>query len=483
MTEQTQQDEPRGILQLMRSGPFSRLWRAGLISSTGDWVAILATISLAEELAGGSGIVFALGSRILPGLFFAAIGGVIADRLNRKTVMLVVEVARASLVFSIVFVNSIGMLVLVNLALEAFTLVFQPAKEATVPNLVRRSELVQANSLSLSAAYGTFPLGAAIFLLIAPLAPHVTFWGLLDGSNEDLAFVVDAMTYFASALIIWTLPNLGRALPAERRRRKGRVDLLGPLRDLWEGIRFVATHPRVRPVVGSMTVGLAGGGIIVVLAKPYARNVLLTGSTGYAALLTAFGFGAALGIVLVTIFGPRFTHKDILFGLALVVTGIALGAAGLVKTILGGVGWILVMGLGAGAGYVLGFAHLHEQTSDEIRGRTFAALFSLIRIGLLTAMTAALPVAGLLDGVFPGLLADGDRVVLILGGLTILLAGVATLWSVRRVLVQLGQVDRSRTIGAATEAFRSYRKSLSGRDPEPTVEMDAIVEDDDGSPG
>ena len=63
------------------------------------------------------------------------------------------------------------------------------------------------------------------------------------------------------------------------------------------------------------------------------------------------------------------------------------------------------------------------------------------------------------------------------------MGGLATLWTVRRVLIQLGQVDRTRTLSAATDAFRSYRKSLAGRDPEPTVEIDAIVEDDDGSPG
>jgi len=168
----------------MKSGPFSRLWKAGLVSSTGDWVAILATLSLADDLAGGSGIVLALTSRILPGLFFAALGGVIADRVNRKYAMVVVEVGRAMLVFSLVFARSITYLVLVNLAMEGLTLVFQPARESSVPNLVRRNELVKANSLSLSAAYGTFPLGALLFLLLAPWSPGVTLGGLLPGTAE-----------------------------------------------------------------------------------------------------------------------------------------------------------------------------------------------------------------------------------------------------------------------------------------------------------
>jgi dTMP kinase len=453
------------------------LWRAGLISSTGDWVAILATLSLAEELAGGSGVVLALVSRILPGLFFAAVGGVIADRLNRKVVMTTVEIGRAALVFSLAFVSSIAFLVLVNLVLEALTLVFQPAKEATVPNLVRRNELVQANSLSLSAAYGTFPLGAALFLVIAPLGPHITLWGLLPGTHEGLAFLLDSGTYVASAAIISTLPIQVRTL-SDRRRRRGRIDLAAPLRDLRDGVVFVATHPRVRPIVMAMTVALAGGGIVVVLGKPFAKDVLNAGTAGFPALLTAFGLGAGLGIVLVTVFGPRLRHKDISFAISLLVTGFALGAAGLVKTIFGGVGWISVMGFGAGSAYVLGFAHLHEQVIDEVRGRTFAALFSLMRIGLLTSMTIALPLAEIFDGLLPGLLADGYRVVLILGGTVMFGAGLVTLWSLRRWLTLVPDEERRRSLEAATEAFHTYRQSVSGHGDGAEAEYEAFVDDD-----
>lgn len=439
-------------------------------------MAILATLSLAEELAGGGGVVLALVSRILPGLFFAAVGGVIADRLNRKVVMTTVEIGRAALVFSLAFASSIAFLVLVNLALEALTLVFQPAKEATVPNLVRRDELVQANSLSLSAAYGTFPLGAALFLVIAPLGPHVTLWGLLPGTHEGLAFLLDSGTYVASAAIISTLAIPRRAL-SDRRKRRGRVDLAAPLRDLRDGVVFVATHPRVRPIVLAMTVALAGGGIVVVLGKPFAKDVLNAGSAGFPALLTAFGLGAGLGIVLVTVFGPRLRHKDISFAISLLVTGVALGAAGLVKTIFGGVGWISVMGFGAGSAYVLGFAHLHEQVIDEVRGRTFAALFSLMRIGLLTSMTIALPLAEIFDHLLPGLLADGYRVVLLLGGTVMFSTGLVTLWSLRRWLILVPDEERRRSLEAATEAFHTYRQTVSGHGDDATEEYEAFIDE------
>jgi dTMP kinase len=454
----------------MRSGPFSRLWRAGLISSTGDWVAILATLTLADELAGGGGIVLALMSRVVPGLFFAAIGGVIADRLPRKYVMIAVEIGRACLVFSLAFVETISALIYVSLAMEALTLVFQPAKEATVPTLVARSEIVRANSLSLSAAYGTFPLGAAIFTAIAPISDDITFGGLLPGTVVGLAFLLDALTYVTSALILTTLPAQAR-----RQRRPGqkrRFSLMAPLRDLWEGITFVAGHRRIRSVVLAMTVALAGGGIIVVLGKPFATSVLGVGTVGFPALLTAFGLGAGAGIVGVTIWGPRFQNKDVVFAFALLVTGVSLASAAFVKTLFGGVGWISAMGLGAGAAYVLGFAHLHEQTEDDLRGRTFAALLSLMRVGLLTAMMVAIPLSNLFEGVLPGLMSSGPRMVLLTGGITILGSGLVTIWSVRRSLIALGQIGERPEVDTALEAMRHHRKRMAGL--EETSEVDVV---------
>ena len=456
----------------MKSGPFSRLWKAGLVSSTGDWVSLLATLSLAEEIAGSSGIVLALTARILPGLFFAAIGGVLADRLNRKYVMLVTEFGRGALVLSLAFASTIRYLIVVSLLLEAFTLMFQPAKEATVPTLVQKNELVQANSLSLSAAYGTFPLGAAIFLLVGfgSLPETITLWGFLPGTHEGLAFLVDCGTYLLSGLILTRLPR-----PRKRDvgvKKRGRGNLMAPLRDVKDGVVFVATHKRIRPVVTAMTVALAGGGIVVVLGKPFASDVLLAGTTGFPALLTGFGLGAGFGIIMVTIFGPRFQFKDILFAIALLVTGTGLAALGFVQTIIGGVGWIAVMGIGAGSAYVLGFAHLHEQTKDELRGRTFAALFSMMRVGLLTSMALALPAAELFDKKIPGILSDGSRVVLVGGGLLMISAGLAALWTVRKTLIELGTMDdKVPSVRDATQAFRTYRKSASGGDETAEIEQ------------
>jgi dTMP kinase len=235
--------------------------------------------------------------------------------------------------------------------------------------------------------------------------------------------------------------------------------------DFKEGVAFVAKHKRVRSVVLAMTVALAGGGIVVVLGKPFSRDVLATGAAGFPALLAAFGLGAALGIVTVTIFGTRFQFKDILFAFALILAGSSLAAAAFVTSLYGAVGWIGAMGFGAGAAYVLGFSHLHEQAEDEVRGRAFAALFSLMRIGLLTSMMLALPLARLFQGWLPGILGDGRRMVLFVGGLTMLFSGTVTLWRVRANLIALGKIGgEAPTVSAATTALKSHQRAVSGID-------------------
>jgi len=133
------------------------------------------------------------------------------------------------------------------------------------------------------------------------------------------------------------------------------------------------------------------------------------------------------------------------------------------------------MGFGAGSAYVLGFAHLHEQTNDEVRGRTFAALFGVMRLGLLTSMALALPAAELFDDKIPGILAEGFRVVLVAGGLLMISAGLSALWVVRKTLVAMGQTDDRPSVEDAAEAFRKYRKMVSG--DEMTAESDSVEGD------
>lgn len=442
MAVQTEAQPSRTGFQLITEGPFARLWWAGLLSSTGDWVALFATLTLAARLGGANAetaILVPLVARLLPGLVFVAAGGVLADRFDRKLMMVISDIGRAVLVLSLAFVNNLPQLFVVSLVLELFTLLWQPSKEATLPNLVNKRDLATVNGLSLGAAYGTFPLGAGLIWLL-DLLPDFGFTEELRAGPETLAFGVDALTFLASGLLITTIA-IPRVRVSDSRRQKGAIR--NSFRDMVDGFSFVAKAREVRPIVLAMGVGLFGGGVLFALGESYARRIIGTDQQGFYALLFALGTGAAIGIIGAAVLGARAERADVPFGLALVTAGISLLAVAAVKTIVGAMGWITLIGAGTGVAYVMGFSHLHKRVQDEYRGRTFAALIALIRTGLLASIAIAGVAATALDDLFQSPFDNGTRNVIGLGGLIVLTAGVLTLWGLRHSFGTTGDAIRS----------------------------------------
>jgi predicted MFS family arabinose efflux permease len=116
-----------------------------------------------------------------------------------------------------------------------------------------------------------------------------------------------------------------------------------------------------------------------------------------------------------------------------------------------------VMGMGAGAAYLMGLTHLHEYVDDELRGRVFATLFALMRIGLFVAMVLAVPLVNALGWVNIWRLDDPTRVVLALGGVTILLSGLAVIISLRSLFHRPTFGRETQDIIAAANRARRLR--------------------------
>jgi dTMP kinase len=445
---------PRSALSLITSGVFSRFWWAGVIGSTGDWITVFATIALGDSIADETGVLVALVSRILPGLLLGAWIGVISDRMDRRKLVVIADVGRGLLVPLLVFATNLPTLVAINLLLEMFSLVGQTPRNAMVPRLVRPENLVTANSLMLGATYGTVPVGAAFNWFLAAL-PAVTLGGFIPDLTSELAlaFGVDALTFFASAFLIASLPVIQTKHAADTS-----ADAPGALVDMLEGVRFFWRRRSVRRVIIGMTAALVGGGTMIVAGKSFVEDVLNADTAGFFAIITAMGTGVGIGIVVVSLYESRLLRRDIVFALSTLATGIGLVAASLTSTVAGAGLWMLVMGFGAGSAYVMGLTHIHEQVSDELRGRIFATMFALMRTGLFVSMAAVAPLELLLRGVGIAGISDPTRLVLALGGLVIVLAGVVTLWSLRDVLgtPKLGAETRD-IIARASEARRLAR--------------------------
>ncbi len=437
--------ESKSTFALVTRGPFSRFWWAAAVGSTGDWITILATIAVADRIAGSSGVLVAILSRVLPGLVFGPIVGVITDRLDRRNLIVIADVGRGLLVILLAFADTLGFLVAVTVGLEVLALLGQSPRAAVLPRLVRDRDIVTANSLMLAAAYGTAPVGAGFNWFLASL-PNLTLGGMVPEANASfaLAFAVNAVTFLISGFLIATLPGLraknGFGEKAEEAPPKGSA-----VEDLRTGARFLWRNRSVRRLIIAMTTALFGGGTVIVLGPPFVEKVLNAGSTGFFAVVTTLGIGAVIGVVSVSSYSGRLVHRDVVFGICTVASGAGLAASSMTNTVAGASLWMLLMGFGGGAAYVMGFTHLHETVDDEMRGRVFATLFALMRIGLFVAMAIAVPLQTMFDSIdVDFLFSQPTRTVLLVGGLVMVLAGLGILWTLRFLLRQarLGEGTR-----------------------------------------
>ncbi|MFN2608225.1 MAG: MFS transporter [Acidimicrobiales bacterium] len=451
--------EPAGP-KLLGSSSFFRLWVAQVVSSLGDWTGLVAILALAARVGGSSpeaavGIV--MSARLIPGLFLGSVGGVLVDRWDRRKVMVACDVGRGLVMAALPFVDSVAGLFAASFLLEVLTLLWSPAKEASVPNLVAGERLAGANSLSLVAAYGTFPVGSALFASLTKVAEflgrHAGTLHVLRLNQESLALYADMLTFFLSALLISSL-SLPRRSSTGRRER---IDLGHTVTEVKEGWRYIGSSPVVRSVIVGLATGLIGGGMVAPLGPTFAKDVLHAGPAGFGLLLTALGMGVAIGVVGLSTVQRRLPHHTV-FPLAVLGAGLSMMVAVSMSSLGPTMLFIGAMGICAGAVYVLGFTILQESVEDELRGRIFATLYTLSRLCLLVSLTLAPLVAGALDGMSETLFGGSVEI----GGLSVGLPGVRlTLWIGASIIVVAGFL--------ALRSLRAAREEVDGRRPEAPV--------------
>ncbi|HUF83114.1 MAG TPA: MFS transporter [Acidimicrobiia bacterium] len=434
---------PEEPWRVFGTGSFFRLWLSQVLSSLGDWIGLLAILALANTISESNAAALSLVmvARMLPGFLLAPLVGALVDRLDRKRVMVFTDVGRAVLLALLPFVDNLLGLVLASFILELFALFRGPATAATVPHLVPEEHLPQANSLSLVAAFGTFPLGALMFAGLAGLAHFVNGFEFISLDREQLALYFDAAAFAASALITMTLP-IPKAHVGETRQR---IKVTQTLRDVKEGLQFIAGHELVRGVIYGLAGGLLGGGMIIPLGPVFSNRVLHEGTSGFGLLMFALGLGAAIGVIGLALLQKR-APLETVFWVAIVTTGAGIAAAASFSALVAAMFVTVLVGAAAGTGYVSGFTLLQRHSHDEVRGRTFAALYTLIRVCLLLALTVTPLLAGAGDELSKALFDDG---VIEVGGQAIGLPGV-------RLALWLGGII---TLGSGLVARREMRQA------------------------
>jgi dTMP kinase len=367
---------------------FRKLWNSMVFSSLGDWLGLLATTALAQQLSGGSYATanFAIAgvfiARLLPAVFLGPIAGVIADRFDRRGLMVSVDIMRAALYISIPIVHTYFWLYTAMILVECLTLFWSPAKEASVPNLVPRDKLENANQVSLLAAYGTAPIAAILFSLLTLLSGAIAAISPLIPTNSiDIALYVNAASFLFAA---WTIRGL-KEIPKGSASKSNKDENVG--QSLIQGWKSVSESKIIRGLIIGMVGAFSAAGAVIGLARTFVGD-LGGGDAAYGVLFGSVFTGLAIGIA----FGPKvfaqFSRRR-LFGASLTTSGVFLVLLALISNLVLSVVIVAILGAFSGIAWVTGFTMLGMEVHDDVRGRTFAFVQSIIRITLVAVLAIA----------------------------------------------------------------------------------------------
>lgn len=392
--------ELRAILNIRA---FRRLWMVLGLSAVGDWLGLLATaLFAADQVSGSTAKGLAFGSviavKLLPALLFGTVGGVIADRFDRRLTMVVCDFLRFALFASIPLV---GLLVesgatvvawvgIANFLIECVALVWMPAKEAAVPNLLPKARLEKANQLTLATTYGLTPVLAAAVIGALTSVPGTHLMAPISdvAGPIDVALYFNALTFLAVALAV--LFGIKEISGRDRRFQQARTE--GLIRQFLDGWRYVATRPLVRGLVFGILGAFVGGGVVIGTAKFYAISVG-GGDAAFSLLFAVLFIGLGLGIVA----GPpliRDLSRRRWFGISIVLAGAATLLLALAPHLSIGVFGALLVGVGAGMAFLAGITLLGTEISDDVRGRVFAFVNTSARGVLMLAISLSSAIVG-----------------------------------------------------------------------------------------
>jgi dTMP kinase len=407
-----------GFRAVLGSKGFRRLFIGQSVSSLGDWVATLAFIAAAFNLTHGNqtAVAVVLVLRLVPPIFAAPVGGVIADRLYRRTIMVSCDLARAALIVLVPFFN-IWVLYAIAFVHESISLFFLPARDASVPLLIPEGTLEEANGLILASSYGSIPIAAALFGVLRLAASHIPGWvpfgGLFRDHPTSFSFFFDAVTFLFSATMI-------AGLDIRRQKKAGEIELL---RDVAEGISYVVKHPGLRSMAYGLIVSMFGGGVLFAVGIGYIHTTLHGSDAAFGWLAALWGLGMGLGLGVVRLLVKR-GRPQVFLGAVVMCGGVLIFMA-LVPVL-----WLafiaaVVFGTVFSVAIVLALTLAQEVAEDRIRGRIMGGVQMLFRVGLGAGALGIGALAHSIRRIHVVVTLDGNQVGLLGGGVLILLGAVA----------------------------------------------------------
>lgn len=362
---------------LTQNRNFMLLFSAQLVSLVGSGLTTIGLALFAHQLVEGSSAAIVIGNalmlRILAFLMFSQFAGILADRVNRKTMLITADIVRLALLALFPFIDSVWQIYSMIFLINAATAFFTPTFEATLPDIAGREHYVKALSLS--------RVAVDLEAIIAPAIAGLVF-ALL---GLKWLFWLDSLSYLLSAILVFAtvLPFKNKII--------AKISLATLFDELSVGTKILFREASLkRALLLSFAEALAGAAAIVATVI-YIKDLLLLSETSFVMVMAALGLGSAItALVLGKLTGRYESLANSHFELhgrrhrwteqALLVGGIVLGLILLPGFLMPELTIFATLWFLNGAGQVLiaisSTTLLAEHTAEYERGRAYAAHFA-----------------------------------------------------------------------------------------------------------
>ena len=391
-------------LSLLRRNPeLRRLYVSRLVSFGGDWFLLVPMLGLVNELSGSTVLTAAvLAANTLPAFLASPLGGVMADRFDRRRIMMWSNVAAAVAAAGMLAVDhpsvlAAGLSVPLALAglaiLAALSALISPASSAAIPAVVAPEDLADATFL-IESTWGTMAaVGSALGGLVSTLV------------GREAAIGIDALSFLAAAFLVWRI----RA-PLRLQARPGHA-LPSTLR---AAVRYVLGNPAIAALLTSKAGFAVFGAGAVALLPILALDVFGEGDDAVGLLLGARGLGVLLGPFLIRRLVGGVDRKVLgAIGFTMALWGLSYLGTAAAPTL----GWaalaVLIGHMGAGSQWSFSSYGLQRYAADEVKRRVFGLDFAAITLTATVSqlffgwLAAQVPIRTILAWIAAGAIAFG----------------------------------------------------------------------------
>jgi MFS family permease len=387
---------------LRRNRDFTLLYTGTLISLGGDWFLTVALLDLVLQLTGSATLAsLMLLCQSLPIFIFTPLAGHLIDRVDRRKLMIAMDVIRTGACLLPLLARSAALLPFAYAGVIIISIgsaYFEPASQAALPNLVSSDELAPANVL-MGSTWGTMlAVGAAIGGVVT-----MRF-------GRDVSFIVDAISFLGSAAVLWIMRT---PFSEDRSVEAGFSPHQSLAHSIRETVAYARTHPRVFALLASKG-GYGLGAGVVALLSVFGKEVFKAGAFGIGMLFAARGVGALIGPFTVRALSDRDETQYKLIAASVLLFGLGYAGLGFSPTLTIGSIAIFLAHLGGGAQWQTSTYGLQREVPDFIRGRVFAADYGFVTLTMSISSLAA----GLLSDHFGATAA------------TVTIASLSILWGV-----------------------------------------------------